>query len=342
MRLPHRFALIAALVISAHSTAASAAGSPDPGDMAVCRFVAATEPHVTDRYLVRAAVFDLDGEGTPERLSVADEGTMHIDHYAVAKADGSEVAIAEPAVDDDDWAWNMTQRWLIYAGRAYVLRFAGYGTDYPRFVSRIGPGPVEQPLCKLAPQTEVALEAKTTADADLCKAVASGAVRYETATRFPEPRAAPGRDIVGGKATATGKIALDFANDGRSAEAYLYEVESGAGGGCDLKYFDTAPADLKSPHHQLLAALQGLDFNDAYTRRTCADAEPGWFTFQRKHYLETRAEDASTPASERDEYRFVDVVDRGKPRRVCEAEYTHQPPKLVGVWDGAKWGPPTP
>ena len=248
--------------------------------------------------------------------------------------------MSEPPVEDDDWGWNMSQRWLIHSGRAYVLRFAGYGTGYLRFVSRIGADLVEHPLCKFEPQTEIALDRGTPADDDVCKAVAEHRVKYETVDRFSEPREAPGHDIVAGKAMVTGKLTIDFANDRRPAVAYLYEVGSSAGAGCTLKYFDAAPKDAASRGHELLAAMQGLDLSDAYSRRTCADAEPRWFTFDRRHYLETKSTAADGPKSERDEYRYVDVIEHGKPRRACEASYAHKPPKLSGIWDGAAFAAP--
>ena len=53
------------------------------------------------------------------------------------------------------------ERWLIYAGRAYVIRFAGWDTGYLRFVSRIGSDLAERPLCKFEPQIDVELTART-------------------------------------------------------------------------------------------------------------------------------------------------------------------------------------
>jgi hypothetical protein len=339
-----RLSVCIAVLLAAASLAAPAAhatSTPDAADLAVCAFLAGTAQRQADAYLVKAAVFDLDGDGAAERLGIADEGTMHIDHYLVTKPDGSDtIAISEPVVEDDDWGWNMSQRWLIYSGRAYILRFAGYDTGYLRFVSRVGPDPVERPLCKFEPQTEIGLDPAKPADNDVCKAVTGHQVKYEAVERFPEPREAPGHDLIAGTASITGKLSIDFANGGKPTDAFLYEVDSSAGAGCSLKYFDTAAEDLTSPHHQLLTALQGLDLSDAYSRRTCADAEPRWFTFNGNHYLETESTAAETPTSERDEYRFVDVIDNGKPRHACEANYQHQPPKRAGVWDGANWAAP--
>ena len=80
--------------------------------------------------------------------------------------------------------------------------------------------------------------------------------------------------------SVTAKLRIDFANDGQPADVYLYEVDSSAGPGCSLKYYDTAPNDTASPHHAQLATMQGLDLTDAYTRRTCEDVEPRWFSLQ--------------------------------------------------------------
>jgi hypothetical protein len=321
--------------------AALAGEAPDAADLAVCRFLAQTPPSETGGYLVKASVFDLDGDGTPERLGVEDEGTMHIDRYRVAKPDGSAVTIREATVEDDDWAWSMSERWLIHAGRAYVLRFAGWDSGYLRFVSRIGADLAERPLCMFEPQTDVELTPRTTGDADLCRAVAEQRVTYETAPRLAEPKEAPGHDIIAGKATVTASLRIDFANDGRPADAYLYEADSSAGQGCSLKYYDTAPRDTASLHHALLAAMQELDFADtAYPRRTCDDAEPRWFTFKGLRYLDTQSTESAAPTSERGEYHFVDRIEHGKPRRACAATYSHKPPKLAGIWDGTTFAAP--
>jgi hypothetical protein len=331
-------AIIAAFFLPSGAVAAEA---PDAADLAVCSFLAQTPPSETGGYLVRAAVFDLDGDGTPERFGLENEGTMRIDRTLVAKPDGSAVTIGEPTVEDDDWGWSMSERWLIYAGRAYVIRFAGWNIGYLRFVSRIGPDLAERPLCKLEPQIDVELTARTIGDRDLCKAVAEQRVKYETARRLAEPKEAPGHDILAGKATVTATLRIDFANDGRPADAYLYEAESSAGSGCSLKYYDTAPLDAASPHHALLAAMQELDFSDtAYPRRTCDDVEPRWFTFKGHRYLETQSSESAAPTSERGEYHFVDMIEHGKPRRACAATYSHKPPKLAGIWDGTSFAAP--
>jgi hypothetical protein len=333
--------ILAALSLTA--PAVSAASGPDAADLAVCAFLASTPPRETSAYLVKAAVFDLDGDRTPERLSIEDEGTMHIDQYRVARMDGSEVSIGAPTVDDDDWGWSMSKRWLIQAGRAYVLRFAGWDTGYLRFVSRIGSDRVEEPLCKFEPQIDIALTARAPGDGDLCKAVAEHQLKYETAQPFAEPKEAAGHDLVAGKASMTAKLRVDFANDGKPADVYLYEVDSSAGPGCSLKYYDTAPNDTSSRHHTQLTTMQGLDLTDAYTRRTCEDLEPRWFTFNGLRYLETQSSEAQAPKNERGEYHFVDLIEHGRPRRACEATYSHKPPKLTGAWDVTSWAaPPAP
>ena len=246
MRLTVSLAFLLAAALLA-TPPAFAAVMPDAHDLAVCAFLADMEARASDGYLVKAAIFDLDGDGAAEHLALTNEGTMGIERYSVIKPDGSGVTMSEPLVEDDDWGWNMSQRWLIHSGRAYVLRFAGYGTGYLRFVSRIGSDLVEHPLCKFEPQTEIGLDRGTPADDDVCKAVAEHRVKYETVDRFSEPREAPGHDIVAGKAMVTGKLTIDFANDRRPAVAYLYEVGSSAGAGCTLKYFDAAPKDAAEP-----------------------------------------------------------------------------------------------
>ena len=43
----------------------------------------------SDGYLVKAAIFDLDGDGAAEHLGSTDQGTMGIERYSVIKPDGT-------------------------------------------------------------------------------------------------------------------------------------------------------------------------------------------------------------------------------------------------------------
>lgn len=338
------FGVASAVALMARPAAAEA---PDPVDLAVCTFLAADHgAYGIADYVVAMAVFDLTGDGTPELLTIADEGTAHAEQFQVMKNDGTEVQIEEANVDavDDDWQWTAGRRWLIYGGRAYALRFTGWGTGYLRYVSRIGSDNAERPLCKFEPQQMLLpFSPVHSADHDVCKAVAGRQVVYESPERYVEPQPAPGREILGGTTIVAGEAQVDFDNTGRPLPVYLYTAESGAGAGCRLSYYDTSPTDdPASLGHAQLSAMQGLDLADVYPRRTCLDAEPKWFAFGGVHYLQTESTMADTPTSERGEYQYVDVIQRGLPRRVCQTLYTHGAPKLVGVWDGANWAAPPP
>ncbi len=138
-------------------------------------------------------------------------------------------AADEVAEVDDDWSWMPGQRWLIYEGRAYVLRFAGWGTGYLRYASRIAGDLVEHPLCRFAPQVSVSLAPSRAGDAAVCEAVEHGVVTYAAIDRYADPEPAPGREVPGGTTEVVGEAQVDFDNGGRPVPVYLYSVDSGAG-----------------------------------------------------------------------------------------------------------------
>jgi hypothetical protein len=88
-----------------------------------------------------------------------------------------------------------------------------------------------------------------------------------------------------------------------------------------------------------LSSLQGIDITDVLARRTCADDQPRWFSFAGKTYLESMAENADKPQSERSEFHEVGIIGNGKPRKVCAGNYHDKTRRITGVWSGSGWAP---
>ena len=339
-----QFATFGVSLALAQVPAVAQAEAPDDADLEACAFLASLEPARIDDFVVKSVEFDVDGDGKPEQLTIADEGTMHVDvaQIAINGASPIDIEVADDVgLVDDDWGWVLAERLLIHSGRAYLLHFQGWETGYLRFAGRIGPDFTERPLCKFEPVTDVLMAPAPGSgpeDKAVCDAVSTGSVSYKPLARYAHPRPVPGRDILAGHTRIAGEARVDAENIGDEGILYLYEADSSAGAGCDLRYFDTAPDDAGSLLHQRLVALQGLDLADVYPRRTCVDARPRWFVHDGVTFLETRSRSAAAPKAERDEYHWVDAIEGGVSRRVCAALYLHRPPRVIGVWDGQGLG----
>jgi hypothetical protein len=323
-----------AAALSLLLTAAPGASSPpaaDAQDVALCRQLAGSGQAALRP--LEVARLDLDGDGRAEALGVESQGTAHYDWaYVAGRAGRKAVELAPGVAQEDDWLGLATQRWLTTHGRAYLLHYAGWGTAYLHYVGRVGGDGKERLVCRFQPVTRVSMAAVRPQDAALCAAVSAGRVRYAPVARLSTPEPWPAGDFLAARGEALGTANVDFDNSGRARAVTLVQGESSAGSGCQLSFYDTAA----SPDRARLAVLQGLDFKDtAFPRRTCYDAEPRWFAYADKHYLETRSRDAAAPRLERSEYHWVDVLEGGRARRVCEARYLHRLPRLTGVWKDA-------
>jgi hypothetical protein len=313
----------------------------DPADRAVCAMIAATAPAALAPRLTRTAALDLDGDGSPEQLSVVEGGTAHVESYQIARADGADVTLTTADAGYGDGAFfDGGVRWLVQEGRAYVLVFAGRGQGYLAYVQRITGDLREQPVCRFRPSVAVRLAPVAARDAAACDAIRAGRVSYARVGKFAQPQGDPRFDAPGGPASLVGKAVVDWANTGHPGAVYAGEILSSAGGGCTLSYFDTREGH--TPDRMRLMALQHMDVTDAFPRRTCRDAQTRWLTFRGRTYLETRSTAAEAPHGEDFEYREVTMLQGGRARTVCQARYDHRPPTVDAWWTGEGWSAPMP
>lgn len=314
---------------------------PDSRDLQICKLASDVVPAELAGYLVSSAIFDIDGDGTPERLSIGYQGSARSPTHEIVRANGTEVALTLPhgTSPEDDWNWSWGKKWLIHDGRGYALRFSGRGTGYLRSVSRVDQDFTERPICKFSPRTDTRLRSKIVDDTELCRAVQAGQVAPLDIAP-DSPRAIHNRKVPGGNTYSTGHVNVDYLNDGRTESLLLVNAASGAGSGCDLSYYDTVPTKFETPDHVVLMKMQSLDLSDVWPRRTCHDDTPRWFVFDGQSYLETKSQMAANPGAEAMEYHWVDTIENGVARRICEGEYVHRQPKLIGVWTGTGWQAP--
>ncbi|HWA63133.1 MAG TPA: hypothetical protein VG939_17270 [Caulobacteraceae bacterium] len=312
----------------------------DQLDVALCRSLAAGTGETLAKRTVTAAALDLDGDGQVEQLSVADEGTAHVESYQIRRADGRAVEVPPLDLGYPDGAFfGGSVRWLVANGRAYVLTFAGRGTGYLAYASRITGAFRERPLCRFQPHATVSLRPARKADAPVCRALGAGKVRFLPPDPLAAPRDDKRFDPPGGTARLVARLKADVDNSRRRSEVFQGEISSGAGAGCEISYYDTAAG--RGGLHPALMRLQGMNDRDTYPSGGCRDDRARWFRLGNRVYLETRSTESIAPTAEAYEYHTVSILEHGRARTVCKAAYTHPAPRLTAWWDGAAWTPST-
>jgi len=216
---------------------------PDPGDFGGVTF---------------RAWFDIDGDGTKERVYVLGAGTGLL----VGKGSGEPVG-PRPA-EDQYQAWDAVRlvddvAVLDVDGVPYVLGASG---DYLRYLSRVGADGVETLLCSFA-QREKALERLVEGRGNpVCEAALQGGLDY---VPFDRLHALTSEDLMraGIEQTSVDELAarVDIDNDGHEDTVVVTQLASGAGSGCDRD--DLALLDLTrtrladTPAAGVLAGLGG-------------------------------------------------------------------------------------
>ncbi|WP_216838889.1 hypothetical protein, partial [Caulobacter sp. S45] len=203
-------------------------------------------------------------------LGTDDEGTMHTSEALVAARGVTRSIDAYGGKPDEQQPWSVTAKWFFHKGRPFVARYGDWGDGYPEYVGALTDDLSERPLCRLVTQVNVELSPVRPADADICRVIWNSGGETMKPTPFGAMGEVPGRDVPGGITVIDGSVVVDAMNDGHPVRMYLYGASSGAGPGCDLSYYDTAPNDPSSTVHKAWNAAQGLDVTDAYARRTCA------------------------------------------------------------------------
>jgi hypothetical protein len=160
------------VLLLAASPAALAADPPDATDLQVCALLANIAPRELGELEGLAGFVDIDGDGVVEGLSSLDGYRAYIGPYDGTPPFHPPVFESSSDYDQGDL------KWLIFAGRAYLLDAHEDGPDYLQQVSRIGPQFDRRPLCQFAPRPTVELHADTQADEALCAVIAAAKVAH--------------------------------------------------------------------------------------------------------------------------------------------------------------------
>lgn len=308
-------------------------------DRALCTLAATFDPdderHKLASDLARNLVIDLDGDGRTERIEIGSMGTMHMDYVRLHR-DGAREGSADPPASfeetDEERGWNYGRAVLAYAGAAYLVEFRG---NAPRYLDRIGrilPDGSLLPVCRFAPQPRRSFvgagaapgRAANEAPA-LCEAASAGRVRALAERRYSEAR------VVETGAHArhhSGELDVDFDNDGRPERLLRTGLDSSAGRGCHQEGY-ALPPGAPAAARALLERLQ----DRAPDRGSCYDGTVRWLRHAGRSYLEIASRSSAEPRQEGEEYHFIATVENGRARRVCEARYALDRPRLI-AWGG--------
>ena len=331
----------------ARSDAPRDPNAPDPTypntstqDQQVCRFVAEAVERIalarprSSLFLDKASW--LDG-GLAVGLGTDDQGTMHSSSPLVAAKGQTRTLDAQFQKPDESEPWAITTKWFFYQGRPYILRYPDWSDVYPEYVGSLTDDLSERPLCRLDVKVQVRLAPIRSTDADICRVIWDGGGETVKPATFGKMPQVYGRDPPGGSTRIHGSILVDAMNDGHPIRMYLYGSDSGAGAGCELSYYDTAPNDTSSAAHKAWNNAEGLNVTDAFARRTCLDDEPVWKRIHGRTYLLSQSKGARDPRMDRQEFLTVDTVEHGASRQVCRGDFSRRTVTITDVWRSKSW-----
>ena len=269
---------------------------PSPAEArAVCRMIATRGPAV-ERALVRDGLLDANNDGVPDSVTVAmREGTMRgedLQFRPRGAAKGTpEVDVTPKDFQPGDYL-PFGARWLPYRGRVYTLYFDAEDLRSPSYLGYIDATNAEHLVCDFSSRDKETLHPVGVRPARaLCRAVAQGQLSRAPVVEMQEPDP----DLPSGRwmTRVTGRITVDFANQGTPVPLALLALESGAGRGCTFGYFD----ELKDGKiasagdaHAALMKLQDValttDSGQTYTSSRCDATTPRWFVRDGVTYLD--------------------------------------------------------
>jgi hypothetical protein len=270
-------------------------GLPSRGEaQAVCRMVAARGLAVQSM-LVEKGELDANNDGVPDDVTVAErEGTMRGEDLAFrprgAAKDSKPVDVTPKDFQFGDY-FPFGARWLPYGGRVYTLYFEAEDERYPTHLGYIDKTNTEHLLCDFDHRERETFRPVRATDAALCRAVARGRVDYVKVAEARDADADAARRRWSSR--VAGHVSVDFANTGRPTSLALVALESGAGRGCALDYFDLIVGGelaRSGDDHGLLMKLQDVELSDQgsqdYTSGRCDGSTPRWFARNGLTYID--------------------------------------------------------
>lgn len=327
--------LVAGMLVMARAEQSMAQSRPSAVEAgAACRYVAERGPAITSE-LIRDGILDGNNDGRDDAVSIGvGIGTVRDETLEIRPRDAAKDA--EPvALKDDDDGWRdiggFSARWLPYRGKVYTLHFASETLRSAVALGFIDAANNEHVVCTFKSDVRENLIPLKPDDADLCGRVAAGRVKYVAPTNRDE--GSNRRET-----SLKGMLTLDFRNTGRAVSLALLDYASGAGRGCEFKYYDTVSngrIGVPGESRDVLMAAQDINLSGASLKEYpdpselkaesyfrpphCGGVTPRWFEHNRRIFLDT--------AAERDDgvlarFRTVSLIENTGVGPVCRGEFS--------------------
>lgn len=280
----------------------------------MCEFVAAIDKHEAPEYFLRRGHLDINNDGTAERVTQGESGTMGGDALEFTTSGGLPLQIEQHGFEWKDYGTH-GEALLPFGHKLYVAHFSAEDLRYPIYLSYVTPQNTEYVVCEFANSVTEEVGSPSE-DFGSCK---TWLANPPETLPFAESHGLTRESIGRPETYASNSGEVDFDNDGTQETLVALEYASGSGRGCDLNYFDIlaqgqAALD-QSAKHALLMRLQGVDLEGRYPG-ACAGNIARWFAVKGVTYLESKYR-GDAPKNRHQEFHSISYITDGEARTAC-------------------------
>lgn len=306
---------------------------------AVCRLVAEGRAEFIDVPYGSAygeetatAQIDIDNDGDDDAVQILSGGTSHTPWIQ------STEEIFESDFSDGEHSfgpWSGQLRLLRHRGRVYEVFYSDAATlDFPVYIGIHLPDAVNRLVCwfdSASPLPRLRATEGHEAAAPICEAVEARLRSDADDFPFTPVAARPGAI---GESEVESEAVVDFMNDGtphRLAHSFYF---SGAGPGCDAKYYQLADPDGPEGVARPLYDLQTTEPEGRYPVRlsngyaACHLNAPRFHRINGSVVLEQRFP-GERPQRHDQQFWWVSRVENGEAVRICEATVFNAAPRTI-------------
>ena len=283
-----------------------------------CNFIAQVRPGDRLRnYMLRSGWIDVNNDGVAEEIEFGSSGTMAVEVFKIKSPDGKEIQVREVGFEWKHYE-SYASAWFPFKGRTYMANFLDSDGLFLVYATYITPKNQQYVVCEFNNNTYVSELSGGGNDQPVCEAVQSGNVPPVEPTET-EPKISSSDLIKLSFQTFESRYSVDFDNDGELDNLLQIYSISGAGRGCDARYFTL----LDSNDAPIQESKQNHLMYDLFEDSRCQN-QPRWFRFQGKTYFENMAR-GNARGNEPHHIHYVAIAEAGRVRRICSVRVTPHP-----------------